>query len=138
MWRYLKLVVILAVVAVVAAIAKNFVQIRLEQRADNAIPQLVAKQQAMLPVKINDRVELTGVSYDNRTLHYEATSKRWMDPSEVDAQLLRQRLRTDYCKNMKPFVDANVSVEFEVEIPPKTLNDRMTRISIDIHPAECR
>ena len=134
MWRYLKIMVI---IAVVGAIGKSVVEWRLEKRADTEVPKLVAQQQAMLPVKLNDNVELTDVSYDNRTLHYEATSKVWMDSAEVDAQSLKQNLRTAYCEKMKVLVNANVSVEYEFKVPPKTLNDRASRFPIVIHPADC-
>jgi hypothetical protein len=124
-------------IAVVGAVGKSFVAWKLEKRADTEVPKIVAQQQAMLPVKLNDNVELTGVSYDNRTLHYEATSEVWMDSAEVDAQSLRQNLITAYCQKMKVLVNANVSVEYEIKVPPKTLNDRATRFSFVIHPADC-
>ena len=135
MWRYLK---IMLIVVVVGAVAKTFVASRQEHRADQEIPKLVAQQQALLPVKLNDNVELTGVSYDNRVLHYEATSKIWMDSAEVDAQALRQGLTAAYCEKMQAFVNANVAIEYDVKIPPKTLNDRSTRIPFTIHPDDCR
>jgi hypothetical protein len=39
---------------------------------------------------------------------------------------------------MKPFVYANVSVEYEIQVPPKTLNDRASRIPVAVHPGDCR
>jgi hypothetical protein len=135
MWRYLK---IMLIVIVVGAIAKTFVTSRLENRADEEIPKLVAQQQAMLPVKLNDNLELTDVSYDNRILHYEASSAVWIDSADMDGHALRQGLTAAYCEKMQAFVNANVAIEYEVKIPPKTLNDRSTRIPFVIHPDDCR
>src|SRR6476619_6431018 len=98
MWRYIKVAVF---VVVLVSIAKFFVNAKLEKRADLEIPELVAKEQASLPKMIDDNVELERVSYENKTLHYYATSKIWFERSQADAQSDEQRLRADYCKNLK-------------------------------------
>jgi len=135
MWRYLK---VFLVAVVVIAVAKTFIHDRQGKRADEEIPRLVAKQQAMLPVKISEQIELTDVSYENRTLHYDAKSSTWFERSPEEAQSVEQGLKTKYCKDMTAFVNAGVSVEFEIKIPPKTLNDHTSTTQVALHPGDCR
>jgi len=135
MWRYIKIMVI---VAIVGSLAKSAVGWRQEQRTDHDVPALVAKMQATLPRMVSDDIELQSVTYDNRTLHHLMVSKVWFDASPSDNGAARQALVDSYCAGGgSTFARMDIAVDYDIMVPPQTLSDRMTHVRFAIKPAEC-
>lgn len=98
----------------------------------------VAELRAALPRKLGEQMRLDRMEYADKTLRYRATSLNAVDGSLAQQKAAMAELaRKHYCGDAKKLWAAGIGAEFEVQIPPKTLNDRFSSFAINVSPKEC-
>ena len=108
-----------------------------QDKSLTAVQRSVAVEQSHLPLRLTDDITIDEVSYSDRTVHYHGTSRTWFAHTATDAGAVGRDLRAMYCVDMRRFVRADVSVEFDIVVPPQSLDDRRSRVTLDFTPQGC-
>ena len=98
----------------------------------------IAELRAALPRKLGEQLRLDRMEFDGKALQYQATALIAIDGSQARQETVMSELaRKHYCGDAKKLWAAGIGVQFAVQIPPKTLNDRFSSFAIDVAPKEC-
>jgi hypothetical protein len=107
------------------------------KQADEELPKFVASERAKLPRMLTKELKIEDLSYEDRTLHVDIASLVAIEYSPSDKARLQELMRANYCDKMQAFWQSNVGVEYAVHIPPQSINDTFTTLSIAVQPKDC-
>lgn len=97
----------------------------------------VADIQSTLPRMLSDNIRAERAEYGNKTLRYDAKALTWYDRTSSDSAKLEQLAKATYCDSAKALVQNGVSVQYDVLIPPRSLNSRTEHHAFAFSPASC-
>lgn len=108
-----------------------------QQSAKNDVPRRVEAIRASLPQKLGDSMVLEDISYANHTVHFDVAAKPTFDKSDFERGPFHDAVLNQYCNGRDKFAQLAVSIEYEINIPPRSLSDRASSAHVEMHPADC-
>lgn len=106
-------------------------------QADRETATALANFQGALPRTVYSTVRLERAEFSANSLRFGATTLPAFDGSPQAFRTFEQLARKTYCDNGKNLVKRNISVGFDIQITPRTLNDRVRYQAITLEPAAC-
>lgn len=126
---------LLLVVALIAGVEAYKNRKSPSQVAADEAAKAVAELRAALPRKLGEQMRLDRMDHADKTVRYQATSLIAVDGSQ--RQVMTELARKHHCESAKTLWQAGIGAEFQVQIPPKTLNDRLESFAIAVLPKAC-
>jgi len=108
----------------------------MSDQSAGSVQRAVAAAQSRLPLALTDDITIDEISYKGRTIYYHGASRTWFAHTATEAGPVGEKLQTMYC-SMPGFARADVSVEFDIVVPPASLEDRRSHVTLDFSPQEC-
>lgn len=108
------------------------------QPALNNTQKAVAALQVSVPRMLGEKIRIDRIAFDGSALHYYATSMGWLDVTGTEQTSIEQQVRKLYCENLKALRLADISIEFQMSVPPRSLSDRVNTYSLIFYPKECQ
>lgn len=106
--------------------------------AKNDLLYKISEIQASLPLRVGEQVRLDRVELQGSTLNGHATSMG--TPGSVQAKRVthEQALRQHYCEKLDYLWKANIGLSVKINVPPKTLSDRVETFMVSVSPPSCQ
>lgn len=107
-------------------------------QADKDTATAIASFQGALPRTVYSTVRLERAEFSTNALRFGATTLPAFDGSPQAFRTFEQQARNTYCGDGKNLVKRNISVGFDIQITPRTLNDRIRYQAITLDPSACQ
>ncbi|MFZ6756678.1 hypothetical protein ACO0K9_05610 [Undibacterium sp. Ji50W] len=134
---------ILIIIVIIVALGKVFTQSVMktvkDEKKEHSITAAVEKARSELPMTVGDRIQFDSIEYANNVVKIYGKQVVRKELTDEEKDKLKNIIRQSYCHGkMQGWLEAKVTVEYNLTTQPRTLDDLHTETwTVAVKPENC-